>query len=157
MCCDTVQSHRQITVYRRNVLLSSSGVICILDCTVSQPRRPQFEQSQPWKPQKVTSNYCLCFHIYIQGIRKGVTGFNERTYVNEQKSPSRHMPRTQYIMKYRLCSCYLYSGCSMWFPCNSAQLPALHRTQMRTLSKIPDFTRIPSQAFSTCPVIPLNH
>lgn len=46
LCCDTVQSHRQITVYRRNVLLSPSGVICVLDCTVSQPRIPQFEQSQ---------------------------------------------------------------------------------------------------------------
>jgi hypothetical protein len=67
---DSVQSHRQIMEYRRNMLLSSSGSVCILDCTVPKLRRPQFEQSTAMKTSKLTSDYCLCFHRYIQRVRK---------------------------------------------------------------------------------------
>jgi hypothetical protein len=47
----------------------------------------------------------------------------------------------QYLLRYGLSWCDIYSRCSMWFPCISTQLSALRRTEVRVLSKIPGFAR----------------
>jgi hypothetical protein len=58
------------------------------------------------------------------------------------------MSRNQRLVRYGRCSCDLYSACSVWFPFISTQLSALRRTEVRTLSKISGFNRIPWHAFS---------
>jgi hypothetical protein len=50
---------------------------------------------------------------------------------------------------YGQCSCDLYNRFFVWPPCISAQLSAICRTEVRILLKIPGFTRISWQAFST--------
>jgi hypothetical protein len=59
------------------------------------------------------------------------------------------MSRNQCLLRYGRCAYDLYSRCSVWLPCISTQLSALHRTEMRTMSKIPGFTRVFWQTFST--------
>jgi hypothetical protein len=59
------------------------------------------------------------------------------------------MSRDQCLLRYGRCSFDLYSRCPMWFPYMSTQLSALRRTEVRTLLKIPGYTRISWQAFST--------
>jgi hypothetical protein len=59
------------------------------------------------------------------------------------------MSRNRSLLRYGRCSCDLYSRYSVWFPCISTQLSALPRTEVYTLLKIPGFTRISWQAFST--------
>jgi hypothetical protein len=59
------------------------------------------------------------------------------------------MSRSQCPLRYGRCSCDLCSRCSMWIPCISTQRSALRRTEVSTLSKIPGFTLISWQAFST--------
>jgi hypothetical protein len=60
------------------------------------------------------------------------------------------MARNQCLLRYGRCSYDLCSKCSMWFPCISAKLSALRRTEVHTLSKIPGFTWISWHTFSTC-------
>jgi hypothetical protein len=71
------------------------------------------------------------------------------THLHEQESPSQHVSRNQRLLRYGRYSCDLCSRCSVWCPCISTQLSALRRTEVRTLLKIPGFTRIFWQAFST--------
>jgi hypothetical protein len=59
------------------------------------------------------------------------------------------MSRNQCLVRYGQCPCDLYIRCCMWFPCISTPLSALRRTEVRTLSRIPVFTQISWQAFST--------
>jgi hypothetical protein len=67
------------------------------------------------------------------------------------KCPSQHMSRNRCLLRYGRCTrtCDLYTRRSMWFPCISTQLSALRRTEVRTLLKIPGFTPISWQTFST--------
>jgi hypothetical protein len=59
------------------------------------------------------------------------------------------MSRNQCLLRYGSCSCDLYSACSVWFPCISAQISALRCTEVHNLSNIPAFTRISWRPFST--------
>jgi hypothetical protein len=59
------------------------------------------------------------------------------------------MSRNQRLLRYGWCLCDLFSRCSVWFPCISTQLSAFCHTEGPTVSKIPGFTRISWQAFST--------
>jgi hypothetical protein len=65
-----------------------------------------------------------------------------------KKGHSQRYVQNQCLLRYRQCSCDLYSRCCLWFPRISTKLSALRRTQVRTLSKIPGFNRITWQAFS---------
>jgi hypothetical protein len=58
------------------------------------------------------------------------------------------MSRYQCLLRYGRCSYDLYGRCCVRFPCISAQLSALRRTEVRTLLKIPGFTQISWQKFS---------
>jgi hypothetical protein len=87
--------------------------------------------------------------MFIQNVKKGleVLGYYN-THLNEQNFPV-NTCRNQCLLRYGPCPCDLYSKCSVWFPCSSTQLAALRHTEVRSLSKIPGFTQISWQTFST--------
>jgi hypothetical protein len=85
----------------------------------------------------------------IQDVKKKVTGFKWVWYSIEQQSPRWRMSRNQCLLRYGQYLSDIYSTCYMWFPCISAQLSALAHGEECTLLKIPGFTWISWQAFST--------